>query len=74
MWAHKYEYKWKQKLKYKYKYKCLIKVSITIHGLKVSDSGSYDCALNLKSHVLNVVHNLQIEGEMKYAAIISQQY
>jgi len=36
-------------------------VSITIHGLKVSDSGSYDCALNLKSHVLNVVHTLQIE-------------
>ena len=38
------------------------KVSITIHGLKVSDSGSYDCALNLKSHVVNVVHTLQIEG------------
>lgn len=36
-------------------------VSITIHGLKVSDSGSYDCALNLKSHVVNVVHTLQIE-------------
>ena len=54
----------------KYKYKCLIKVSITIHGLKVSDSGSYDCALNLKSHVLNVVHTLQIEG----MAIILQQY
>ena len=39
-------------------------MSITIHGLKVSDSGSYDCALNLKSHVLNVVHTLQIEGKI----------
>jgi len=36
-------------------------VSITIVGLKVSDSGSYDCALNLKRHVINVVHTLQIE-------------
>ena len=38
-------------------------MSITIHRLKVSDSGSYDCALNLKSHVVNVVHTLQIEGD-----------
>jgi len=36
-------------------------VSITIQGLKVTDSGSYDCALNLKKHVVNVVHTLQIE-------------
>lgn len=36
-------------------------VEITITGLSVSDSGSYDCALNLKSHVVNVVHTLQIE-------------
>ena len=47
-------------------------MSITIHGLKVSDSGSYDCALNLKSHVLNVVHTLQIEGEMQNGIITSE--
>lgn len=36
-------------------------VSITIRGLRVEDSGAYHCALNLKSHVVKVVHTLQIE-------------
>jgi len=36
-------------------------VSITITDLKVSDSGQYACALNLKQNVLKVVHTLQIE-------------
>ena len=39
-------------------------VSITITDLKVSDSGQYACALNLKQNVLKVVHTLQIEGKI----------
>ena len=38
-------------------------VTITITDLKVSDSGQYACALNLKQNVLKVVHTLQIEGK-----------
>ena len=39
-------------------------VAITISDLKVSDSGQYACALNLKQNVLKVVHTLQIEGKL----------
>ena len=39
-------------------------VTITISDLKVSDSGQYACALNLKQNVLKVVHTLQIEGKL----------
>jgi len=36
-------------------------VTITIAELKVTDSGQYSCALNLKHNVQKVVHTLQIE-------------
>ena len=46
-----------------------LQVSITIRGLRVEDSGAYHCALNLKSHVVKVVHTLQIEG--KYTSLFA---
>ena len=39
-------------------------VTITIAELKVTDSGQYSCALNLKHNVQKVVHTLQIEGKL----------
>ena len=44
-------------------------VAITIADLKVTDSGQYACALNMKKNVQKVVHTLHIvhiEGNFFY--------